>query len=433
MSNRAVFFDRDGTLIEHYDYLTDPDQVKVKDGTCEALRLLRDRGYFLVVVTNQSAVARGMLAEEKLLDIHKRLKEQLAAGGVHLDQIYYCPYHPDGAIEKYRRDSDLRKPSPGMLLLAAQELDIDLKDSWMIGDDDRDVLAGQAAGCRAILLENYHSSPLVQTDSSNPDYRAVNLREAANLIVRYIDVPNEESDKELGDIDEQSNGVARGNSSGKASGDANGIKTANGSSEAATGVSNEVVAKGSSPVQVVDASVRAAQSWGDITAELSASGAIGLVAGGVTAEVEQGDTNTDNQPGTQEQVGDGQVDEQEDNGGKVSSAVSVEELRTGLGRIRGYRSQAKRAQLSESATNEELLTGILRELRLQNRQDRFSEFSIPKLIAGIVQMLVFLCLVLVFWFRSGPEPNVEATHTCLSMAMILQMLTLTLLIMHRQQ
>ena len=95
MSNQAVFLDRDGTLIEHYDYLTDASQVQLLPRTASALRLLKEHGYLLVLVTNQSAVARGMLTEETLFEIHDKLKVQLAEKGVYLDQIYYCPFHPD--------------------------------------------------------------------------------------------------------------------------------------------------------------------------------------------------------------------------------------------------------------------------------------------------------------------------------------------------
>ena len=189
MTKRAVFLDRDGTLIEHYDYLTNSDQVKLKPTTAPALRLLKKRDFLLVVVTNQSAVGRGMITETQLTEIHDRLKELLAQESIFLDAIYYCPYHPEADVEKYRCDSDLRKPKPGMFNLAAEELDIDLEQSWMVGDDDRDILAGQAAGCRTVFIESYQHSSLVRAGQSQPDFQAMNLREAANLIIRYADRP----------------------------------------------------------------------------------------------------------------------------------------------------------------------------------------------------------------------------------------------------
>lgn len=188
MSNPAVFLDRDGTLIEHFEYLTDPNDVQLMASVVSGLKLLRDRGFYLVMVTNQSAVARGLLTEKKLGEIHDRLEALLSDEGVYLDRIYYCPYHPEGAVEKYRRESDLRKPGAGMFYLAAEELDIDLTSSWIIGDDDRDILAGQAATCRTIMLESYESTG-VRKSESTPDFKAVNLQEAANLIARYATQP----------------------------------------------------------------------------------------------------------------------------------------------------------------------------------------------------------------------------------------------------
>ncbi|MBN1845739.1 MAG: HAD family hydrolase, partial [Sedimentisphaerales bacterium] len=189
MGKRAVFLDRDGTVLEHYDYLTDPGQVQLLPTAATALRRLKEHGFVLVMVTNQSAVARGMLTEETLYEIHDRAKELLAEKGAYLDQIYYCPYHPEGAIPRYRRDSELRKPAPGMLLLAAKELQLDLELSWMVGDDDRDIEAGRRAGCRTILLDSYSTSILVRRGRVNPDYRAVNLQEAANLILHHSERP----------------------------------------------------------------------------------------------------------------------------------------------------------------------------------------------------------------------------------------------------
>lgn len=188
MSRPAVFLDRDGTLIEHFEFLTDPNDVQVMPSVAPALKLLRDRGFVLVMITNQSAVARGMITEKKLHDIHNRLKLLLTEQGVYLDKVYYCPFHPDGAVEKYRRDSELRKPSPGMIHLAARELDIDLAGSWVVGDDDRDILCGQAANCRTILIESYGSVG-VRRGQSSPDFKAVNLQEAANIIVRHAQKP----------------------------------------------------------------------------------------------------------------------------------------------------------------------------------------------------------------------------------------------------
>ncbi|MBI3910097.1 MAG: HAD family hydrolase [Armatimonadetes bacterium] len=151
-SRRAVFLDRDGVLTEDRGYLSDAADLRLLEGAAEALHCLRAAGWALVVVTNQSAVARGMLTEEGLAAIHARLQERLSASGARVDAIYYCPHHPEAAREDYRRDCPCRKPAPGMLLAAAADLNLDLSASWLVGDQERDIEAAQRAGVRGILL-----------------------------------------------------------------------------------------------------------------------------------------------------------------------------------------------------------------------------------------------------------------------------------------
>jgi D-glycero-D-manno-heptose 1,7-bisphosphate phosphatase len=186
MADNAIFFDRDDTLIEDPGYINHPDQVKLIAGVPEALIELKELGYKLIVVSNQSGVAHGMFTEEVLGQIHDRLKELLAEKGVFLDQIYFCPYHPDGAIEKYRRDSDRRKPGPGMLLTAADEMDIDLGQSWMIGNSDRDIIAGSRAGCKTILIYPSSQRKAIRHLKIKPDHEVVNMREAVNIIKKHL-------------------------------------------------------------------------------------------------------------------------------------------------------------------------------------------------------------------------------------------------------
>jgi D,D-heptose 1,7-bisphosphate phosphatase len=182
MANKAIFLDRDDTLIEDPGYINDPDQVELLDNVHETLGVLKAMGYKLVVVSNQSGVARGIVTEEALGLIHKRLEQLLAEKGVVLDGIYYCPYHPDGAIPKYRRDSDLRKPNPGMLLTAGRDLEIDLKESWMVGNSPGDIEAGARAGCKTILVDSKGHEQKIQPGERAPDYRAINLKEVVNII-----------------------------------------------------------------------------------------------------------------------------------------------------------------------------------------------------------------------------------------------------------
>ena len=146
-----MFLDRDGTLIEHVHYLSDPAHVRLLPGAAEAVRKLRRAGFACVMVTNQSAVGRGMITEDRLHEIHAEMNRQLAERGSALDAIYFCPDVPS-ANDRTVVDNDNRKPGPGMLLQAATELGLDLAASWMVGDLISDVLAGLNAGCRSILV-----------------------------------------------------------------------------------------------------------------------------------------------------------------------------------------------------------------------------------------------------------------------------------------
>jgi D-glycero-D-manno-heptose 1,7-bisphosphate phosphatase len=174
----AVFLDRDGTLIEDPGYVRDAEQVRLLAGAAEALRDVRAAGFVVVVVTNQSGVARGYLDEIVLAAIHDRMRELLAASGARLDGLYYCPYHPQAVVEAYRKESDWRKPGSGMLLQAASDLGIDLRRSWMIGDSPRDIQAGRSAGCRTVLLAQGHG------EDCGADAVAADLQEASAIVLR---------------------------------------------------------------------------------------------------------------------------------------------------------------------------------------------------------------------------------------------------------
>jgi D-glycero-D-manno-heptose 1,7-bisphosphate phosphatase len=142
---RAVFADRDGTLIEDPGYLADPDGVVLLPGAAHALARLRDHGFVLVVVSNQSGIARGLITEEQAAAVHARFVAELAGRGVQLDAVRYCPHGPnDGCV--------CRKPLPGLLLEAAEELGVDPARSFMVGDTPSDIEAGKRAGCMTILL-----------------------------------------------------------------------------------------------------------------------------------------------------------------------------------------------------------------------------------------------------------------------------------------
>jgi D,D-heptose 1,7-bisphosphate phosphatase len=185
MSNKAIFLDRDDTLIEDPGYINSPDQVKLLPYAASSLVELKQMGYKLIVVTNQSGIARGIVKEEALTQIHHQLKTLLGKEGAYLDDIYFCPYHPNGAIPKYCKESDLRKPNPGMILKAADDHDIDLAQSWMVGNSYRDITAGLRAGCRTILINSSVKPSYKKIGDPDPDKKAVNIREVVNIIKMY--------------------------------------------------------------------------------------------------------------------------------------------------------------------------------------------------------------------------------------------------------
>ena len=147
----AVFLDRDGTVIDEVGHLGEPERVVVLPGVPAALRKLVDAGYALVVVTNQAGVARGYFTDSEVVAVNDRTRELLEAEGVLLDGSYHCPHHPD-----FTGPCDCRKPAPGMLVRAAEELDLDLSRSWMVGDHPSDAEAGRAAGARSIMVRTGH-------------------------------------------------------------------------------------------------------------------------------------------------------------------------------------------------------------------------------------------------------------------------------------
>jgi len=153
MTNKAVFLDRDGTLVHPRHYPSRPQDLCLYDGVCEELRDLRQAGLQLVVVTNQSGIARGYFTEQDLQRMHAYLAQQLASYDVQLQGMYYCPHHPDGIVPGLARRCDCRKPAPGMLLQAASDLQLDLRSSWFVGDILDDIEAGNRAGCRTILVD----------------------------------------------------------------------------------------------------------------------------------------------------------------------------------------------------------------------------------------------------------------------------------------
>lgn len=147
-----MFLDRDGTLIEEIGYLHDPEQVKLVPTCIQALALLRRAGFKLVLISNQSGVARGYFKLADADAVNEAMARLLAEGSQRLDGMYYCPHHPDGTVKEFAIRCQCRKPEPAMILRACKELDLDAGRSYMIGNTSVDVGAGNAAGCRSLLI-----------------------------------------------------------------------------------------------------------------------------------------------------------------------------------------------------------------------------------------------------------------------------------------
>jgi D,D-heptose 1,7-bisphosphate phosphatase len=182
----AIFLDRDGTLVPDDENAGVAARLALVDGVAPSLRRLRDAGFRLVVATNQGGVARGRFSENDVDAVHSRLSELLdQQTGLKrtIESFYYCPFHPKGIVPEYTREHPWRKPRPGMLLQAAQDMELELERSWLIGDSPRDVAAGRAAGVRTILV----SRDKARIADAAADYSAATLAEAVELILRHRD------------------------------------------------------------------------------------------------------------------------------------------------------------------------------------------------------------------------------------------------------
>jgi D-glycero-D-manno-heptose 1,7-bisphosphate phosphatase len=190
MGKAAIFWDRDDTLLADPGCLDDPDKVELLPGAAEAVKRLAEAGYENIIVTNQSGIARGRFDESTLGRIHDRVRELFTQAGANIDAIYYCPYLPgeEAVVERYRRDSDLRKPKPGMLLQASLERKIDLVASWSIGNSLGDAQAGRAAGTRTILIcTDVRDDKKRKELERNPtvDFVVDSLTQAADTVIKH--------------------------------------------------------------------------------------------------------------------------------------------------------------------------------------------------------------------------------------------------------
>lgn len=187
--NTAVFLDRDGTVIEEVGYLSDLKQLRLIPGAATAIKRLNEAGIKVVLVTNQSGVARGYFTEAFVRETHDLLEKMLGLEGARLDGVYYCPHHPKAGGSPYKTECDCRKPGTGMLEQAARELDIDIRASFVVGDKWSDVELGQRARAHSILVR----SGFAPDDPGNvrperlndPDLIAETINEAIEWILKH--------------------------------------------------------------------------------------------------------------------------------------------------------------------------------------------------------------------------------------------------------
>lgn len=168
---KAIFLDRDGTINRYVGFLRNIKDFELLDGVAEAIREINASGYLCIVVTNQPVIARGEVSWDELEEIHNKMETLLGQEGAYVDGIYFCPHHPHkgykGEVADLKTDCDCRKPKPGMLVKAAQDYNIDLKNSWMVGDGENDVQAGIAVGCRTALIHNFKISKKIEDYGQN--------------------------------------------------------------------------------------------------------------------------------------------------------------------------------------------------------------------------------------------------------------------------
>ena len=187
MALKAIFLDKDGTLVDNIPYNVEPRQIVLSCGAGPALRLLSRLDYRLFVISNQDGIAHGRFGESAMDAVRDRLDDLLFRERLSLDGFYYCPHHPHGSVRKYAVECGCRKPMPGMLLRAAQENGIDLASSWMVGDILHDVEAGSRAGCRTLLIDNGNETEWRLGPRRIPTRMAPDLYTAAVLIAAHTE------------------------------------------------------------------------------------------------------------------------------------------------------------------------------------------------------------------------------------------------------
>lgn len=182
----AVFIDRDGTINIDVDFLSKPEQLQLIPRSAEAIRTLNELNIPVIVITNQSGIARGIFSEEDLFAIHNALDDVLLHYGAHVDAYYYCPHHPTDGIAPYVKDCDCRKPKPGMLKEAEKRFNLNLHHSFVVGDKCIDIQTGKAVGATAIQVSTGYGKDEAHLCESERDFFASDLFEAVGYIIKTL-------------------------------------------------------------------------------------------------------------------------------------------------------------------------------------------------------------------------------------------------------
>jgi D-glycero-D-manno-heptose 1,7-bisphosphate phosphatase len=181
--NKAVFLDKDGTLIRDIPYNVNPELITLSENMVPGLKSLMEAGYQLVVVSNQSGAAMGFFDYDQLFMAERKIRDLLAASGIEVTAFYYCPHHPQAIVKEYRKTCTCRKPAPGMLRAAAKTHQIDLSHSWMIGDILDDIEAGNIAGCKTVLINNGNETEWKMNRKRVPDSIVPDINAASEYIL----------------------------------------------------------------------------------------------------------------------------------------------------------------------------------------------------------------------------------------------------------
>ena len=387
MKRPAVFFDRDNTLIVSEGYLGDPSKVVLVEGAADAVARVRSLGFAVVVFSNQSGVARGMFNEDDVHRVNARLDELLQDQnpGAVIDRHEFCPFHPEGTVQQYAKHSDLQKPKPGMILQAAEKLALDLSRSWVIGDAPRDIEAGKSAGCKTIWYKDPRLPPSMAARElmlTVPDAVVSTLKEAADVIARDALIRQPANESAPAPVPAEPTPAMR-----------------------AARLEAPAEPEQSEPLRQTGAPERPMPiSAGRENAERAAP----------AEPAENRRTGGPKSVATAKPLA--QVLAQKRAAAQAQSEIPRQEPAAGAGQ----------PIPASTARLEELAEQILQEVQ-RRRETVEHEFSISKLLAGIIQIVAVAVLFLAyFYFRTEPVP-------ALLVAVFLQVFTVALLIMGRQR